>query len=327
MDEAAEEDVEWEHGEDHGFSDEEYEKAKSLALPAFVGKVDCVEYHDLCMKHGIRGYPSIRLFVRGKLYGEYWGDRTVVSLMQFLRMAEEQSSGENKMSEMEEWTSRAMNVSDAEREWAHKVERKRHHKNLAWDASEHPGCEISGLLLLDRTPGNFYIQAQSPNHDLNPSTTNVSHMVHSLSFSNHHESKDSRMKAVFKSFGVLFSPHFSNLLRPINGNVYVTGELHQAHHHYLKLVSTNLESYQVVASSQLAYYTESAVPEAKFQLDLSPIQVTYRYKYRTWYEYVTSLLAILGGTFTVVGMLDSAIRILTTRPLSQKGRQPKYQSR
>mmetsp|Transcript_10385 Transcript_10385/g.15857 ORF Transcript_10385/g.15857 Transcript_10385/m.15857 type:complete len:326 (+) Transcript_10385:761-1738(+) len=325
MDEVAETNVEEEHGENHGFSEEEYENVKSLALPAFVGKVDCAEYRDLCMRHGVQGYPSIRLFVRGKLYGEYWGDRTILGLMQFLKMAEEKSSEEKKMSEIEEWTSRAMNVTDAERKWAHDIERRRHHKNLAWDASKHPGCQISGMLLLDRTPGNFYIQARSPNHDLNPSTTNVSHMVHRLSFCNHQ--KDQNLKAFFGNFFILFNPEFKNLLGPMDGNVYVTDELHQAHHHYLKLVSTNLDSYQVVSSSQLSYYTESAVPEAKFQLDLSPIQVTYSRKYRTWYEYVTSLMAILGGTFTVVGMLESAIKILSTRPANQKSRPSKYQPR
>ena len=72
-------------------------------------------------------------------------------------------------------------------------------------------------------------------------------------------------------------------------NAYVTTNLHEAHHHYLKLVSTNLNSYQVLQLSQIAIYWEDQVPEAKFGIDLSPIRVTYRWSHRLWYNYITSL--------------------------------------
>jgi hypothetical protein len=95
----------------------------------------------------------------------------------------------------------------------------------------------------------------------------------------------------------------------MDGNVYVTQNLHEAYHHYLKLVSTNLYAYQILQSSQLALYKEDQVPEAKFIIDLSPIQVSYSRWTRRWYDYITSLMAILGGTFTVVGMLESGLRV------------------
>mmetsp|Transcript_27699 Transcript_27699/g.66750 ORF Transcript_27699/g.66750 Transcript_27699/m.66750 type:complete len:150 (+) Transcript_27699:1546-1995(+) len=115
---------------------------------------------------------------------------------------------------------------------------------------------------------------------------------------------------------------------PMDGNVYTTHELHEAYHHYLKVVTTKvdgltmgkrqLKAYQIIPSSQLAYYRSDMVPEAKFAYDLSPIAVSYRRSSRHWYDYATQLLAIIGGVFTVVGMIESTIEATVRR--SKRGR-------
>ena len=114
----------------------------------------------------------------------------------------------------------------------------------------------------------------------------------------------------------------SSLSHPMNGNAYVTHEFHQAHHHYIKLVSTNLYSYQVLQNSQMVHYKDDQVPEAKFILDLSPIAVTYHASKRHWYDFVTSIMAIVGGTFTVVGIVDALLRtaVTTTKKVVQRRR-------
>jgi len=136
--------------------------------------------------------------------------------------------------------------------------------------------------------------------------TNVSHIVHELSFGD----LTLTSKLARSQCNVLPS-NFKHTTMPMNENVYITDELHEAHHHYLKLISTNLMSYQVLQSSQIAFYNTDQVPEAKFIVDLSPIAVTYSLKSRPLYDYITSLMAIIGGTFTVVGMLESGIRSVT----------------
>ena len=55
------------------------------------------------------------------------------------------------------------------------------------------------------------------------------------------------------------------------------------------------------------------IAEAKFTYDLSPIAVSYEKKYRAWYDYFTSVMAIVGGTFTVVGMLESGIHSVSSK--------------
>lgn len=183
---------------------------------------------------------------------------------------------------------------------------------LEWKDSEHPGCQLSGHLMLDRVPGNFHILARSKHHDLAPHLTNVSHQVNSLSIGSPYTArKIAEMKELPEEVAAKMTP--------MNGNVYTTNNLHESYHHYLKVVSTAVPSwgdakaYQIIPSSQLAYYRNDMVPEAKFVYDLSPISVTYRKSSRRWYEYITSLFAIIGGVFTIVGLLESTIHATVTK--------------
>ena len=183
---------------------------------------------------------------------------------------------------------------------------------LDWKDSEHPGCQLSGHLMLDRVPGNFHILARSKHHDLAPHLTNVSHQVNTLSIGSPYTArKISEMKELPEEVAAKMSP--------MNGNVYTTNNLHESYHHYLKVVSTGVpawgdsKAYQIIPSSQLAYYRNDMVPEAKFVYDLSPISVTYRKSSRRWYEYITSLFAIIGGVFTIVGLVESTIHATVTK--------------
>ena len=180
-----------------------------------------------------------------------------------------------------------------------------------WRDDEHPGCQLSGHLLLDRAPGNFHILARSSQHDLAPHMTNVSHMVHSLTIG------DPMANHKIQKGEANVPAEVAAKMNPMDGNVYTTMNLHESYHHYLKIISTaadglkvgkrHLRTYQILPNSQLAYYRTDMVPEAKFVYDLSPIAVTYRAESRHWYDYMTSIMAIVGGVFTVVGMIESSI--------------------
>jgi len=49
---------------------------------------------------------------------------------------------------------------------------------------------------------------------------------------------------------------------------------------------------------QVMHYQDDEVPEAKFSYDISPLATVISSKKRAWYEFLTSLMAIIGGTFT-----------------------------
>jgi hypothetical protein len=217
---------------------------------------------------------------------------------------------------------------DEQKIWAEKV-RKIQNRQLmdAWDEKNHPGCQLSGYLYVDRVPGNFHIHAQSNKHDIAPQMTNVSHIVHHLSFGHPHVNSD------IKSGKISVPDGFSKSLTPIDGNAYVNHNEHEAFHHYLKVVTTNLEDpfstmkdhlgrktegpvmvYSLLSSSHLSFYRNDVVPEARFVYDPSPISVYHRYmKHKKWYDYLTSMMAIIGGTFTVLGMVENSLNSIHKR--------------
>mmetsp|Transcript_25192 Transcript_25192/g.35500 ORF Transcript_25192/g.35500 Transcript_25192/m.35500 type:complete len:543 (-) Transcript_25192:181-1809(-) len=331
------------HSED--YSDEEYEAAIKLAKPVFIGKVDCVDHLDLCREQQIRAYPTLRMFVDGKFVQDYQGHRTVLQLTKFVQDIETkytENDNEKKLDNIHEHAHDRMgtvdtsglpdDASEEEKDWARNIERQkkqRHGRNSRqkgndviddWKDEDHPGCQLFGYLMLDRVPGNFHIQARSSSHDIAPHMTNVSHIIHSLSFGEPIVQRELQRNELGN-----VPRHVVSKIAPMNENVYVSHRLHEGFTHYLKVVTTNLSdnmgfgyqgrikrAYQILQNSQLAYYRNDIVPEAKFMYDLSPISVSYRESGRYWYDYLTSLMAIIGGTFTVVGMLEGSIRAVSS---------------
>ena len=196
-------------------------------------------------------------------------------------------------------------------EWLAAMERSKTHHKIMWDAGKHPGCMLAGTLYMNRVPGRFFIQAQgaASGHNLDPRMTNLSHAIHHLSFQN--------MVGTVKRQYEVVPENFDEIIHPFDGNVYINYELHEAYSHYIKLISITSREYQVIQNSQISYYQEDRVPEAKFIVDISPIAVRYRIVYRPWYDYLTSVLAIVGGVFTVVGMLEATLRA-TSKQVSRR---------
>lgn len=348
------EDLVHEHGEGRDYSEEDIEHARRVHLPVMVAKIDCVVEKTLCMQEGIMGYPTLRLFVDGKRWkgGDYRSHRTVVQMTDWLQQVEDAhkeehdkktpktvglahdskcmfvsvgfdsnvsdfypAAKERVMADDDEDDDQA--ESDEEKGWLNKVKRQRQRLHHSWVDTDHPGCNIAGHLLLDRVPGNFHIQARSPHHDLVPHMTNVSHVVHHLSIG------EPVAERLIEQGKVGLPSDVKEKLKPMNGNVYVTRNLHEAYHHYLKVITTNIDglrfgkrtlrAYQVLQNSQLSLYRHDVIPEAKFIYDLSPIAVSYRTTSRHWYDYLTSVLAIIGGTFTMVGLLESSVYATVNR--------------
>jgi len=305
--------------EEHGTD----EKDMKIKFPVLIAKVDCVENPDFCNKQEIRAYPTLRLFVDGKRYGaDYHDDRTIEALTNYLATIENQVVKEDGVSDAAERYARMRLDKPTDHNW-----RKDRTVKRNWVDSEHPGCQIAGYLFLNRAPGNFHIMARSKSHDLEARWTNVSHEIHQLNFGEPWMTKSILNDASYVPFGL------NDKLAPLNGNVYVTNELHQAFHHHLKVIhhsfsyknpkgasatayyhaSDLARIYQVLPQSQLSEYHYDSVPEAKFIYDLSPVAINHKQKSRKWYDYLTSIMAIVGGTFTVVGMLESSIYTITNK--------------
>ena len=328
------------------WTDEHLKHAESgLKLPVLIAKLDCVEHAAFCFEHQmIMAYPTLRLFVQGEVFGgDYYGHRTVLDFTDYLATVEEHYIEEN-----------GGILADA-----HEISKALHKERVLksnlgyldesgnsfdyygyeittdteparpsgfysdkimdeWIEKDHPGCEVSGYLLLDRAPGNFHIFARSEEHDLVPQMTNLSHHINELSFEDFYEGTVMTRKRSADGLPL----NLKQKVNALDGATFTTFNLHEAYHHYIKLVSTNFQTssnkkngraYQMVVKSQIAYYQSQVIPIAKFQYDYSPVSVTHRVKSRKWYDYMTSLLAIVGGMFTVIGMLEGSLNAMTKK--------------
>jgi len=67
----------------------EYEKAatalKSNDPPVPLAKVDCPANNDLCSKHGVSGYPTLKIFKNGEVSSDYNGPRDADGIAKYMR--------------------------------------------------------------------------------------------------------------------------------------------------------------------------------------------------------------------------------------------------
>ena len=139
-------------------------------MPVGVGKVDCVAQATLCREQQLLAFPTLRWYHEGvAVQPDYKQDRTVDSLMNFAR--------------------RKLEMDEKFKEWEQKNdpdEEEREQKRLLFQQNrpEHPGCQVSGHLMVNRVPGNFHIEAKSKNHNLNGKDTIITPSYFYLKTSN-----------------------------------------------------------------------------------------------------------------------------------------------
>ena len=84
--------------------------------------------------------------------------------------------------------------------------------------------------------------------------------------------------------------------------------------HYLKVVHTTYEvstartidTFQYTVNNN--HYTDGdGLPSAVFFYDISPMQVVVREERKSLSSFLTQLCAIIGGVFTVTGLIDGVI--------------------
>lgn len=277
------------------------QEVRKANMPVGIGKIDCVEQSNLCRKQRVMAFPTLRWYHDGQpVSPDYKMDRTVDALVGFARRKLEMDE------KFKEWDKRA--AADNEDPKNREAKRKLYQQNRP----EHPGCQVSGFLMVNRVPGNFHIEAKSKNHNLNAAMTNLSHVVNHLSFGEPIQAFNRKTKRILKQV-----PEEHQQFNPMDATRYPTTAFHQAFHHYIKVVSTHLNmgaseansmvTYQFLEQSQIVYYDEQNVPEARFSYDLSPMSVVVQKEGRKWYDYLTSLCAIIGGTFTTLGLIDATL--------------------
>jgi len=169
------------------------------------------------------------------------------------------------------------------------------------------GCQIYGYLEVNRVGGSFHIapgKSYSINHvhvhDVQPFSTsdfNVTHTVRHLSFGRNVPGKTDPMDGaqgiaekgseMFQYYVKIVPTTFSRL----DGSTFVTNQFSVTRHS--KVIS--------------AFMGESGMPGVFFSYELAPVMVKYSEKKKSFGHFASSLCAIIGGVFTVSGILDKLV--------------------
>ncbi|KAI3466221.1 hypothetical protein Pfo_022884 [Paulownia fortunei] len=264
-----------------------------------MGKVDCTEEIELCRRKHIQGYPSIRIFRKGSDvrqdhghhdHESYYGDRDTDTLVKTM---------EDLVAPISLQSQRASDSLPAET----KDDTKR-------PAPLAGGCRIEGFVRVKKVPGNLIISARSASHSFDASQMNMSHVISHFSFGKKISTRVmSDMKRVLPYLGGSHDrlTGLSYISNPSDSNANVTIE------HYLQVVKTEVmtRSYKLVEEHEYTAHSSLVhslhIPVAKFHFELSPMQVLITENSKSFSHFITNVCAIIGGVFTVAGIMDSIL--------------------
>ncbi|XP_025160500.1 endoplasmic reticulum-Golgi intermediate compartment protein 3 isoform X2 [Harpegnathos saltator] len=169
------------------------------------------------------------------------------------------------------------------------------------------GCQIYGYMEVNRVGGSFHIapgDSYSVNHvhvhDVQPYNSNHFNMTH---------------KIRHLSFGL----NIPGKTNPMDDTTTVATEGAMMFYYYIKIVPTTYvradgstlltNQFSVTRHSKRMplYMSDSGMPGIFFSYELSPLMVKYTEKAKSFGHFATNTCAIIGGVFTVAGLIDSLL--------------------
>ncbi|XP_054723272.1 endoplasmic reticulum-Golgi intermediate compartment protein 1-like [Uloborus diversus] len=163
---------------------------------------------------------------------------------------------------------------------------------------EEQGCRFDGRFYINKVPGNFHVSTHSASAQ--PDNIDMAHIIHEVSFGTQ------VADTVKGSFNPLKDTDRSNS-RDIDSHDYVMKIVPTI---YENLDGLKVQSYQYTSAyknSVTFSHTGRVMPAIWFRYDLTPITVKYIETRQPLYSFLTTVCAIVGGTFTVAGIIDSLI--------------------
>ncbi|KAL6515300.1 hypothetical protein OROHE_018932 [Orobanche hederae] len=171
---------------------------------------------------------------------------------------------------------------------------------------EGEGCNIHGSLEVNKVAGNFHFAPGKSFHQQNvhlfdllalqAESYNISHKINKLSFGD----------------------PIPGIVNPLDGVQWVQGTPNGVYQYFIKVVPTvytNIRGYTIQSNqfSVTEHYKSSeedhfrSLPGVFFFYDLSPIKVTFTEEHTSFLHFLTHICAIVGGIFTVAGIVDSFV--------------------
>jgi len=178
--------------------------------------------------------------------------------------------------------------------------------------NDQEGCLFEARFAINKVPGNFHVATHSA--DQQPDSYDFAHEIHELSFGAKIKKISSKMegKGSFNSLGGRDKSDSNGL---------------ESYEYVMKIVPTTYEdlSGNALVAYQYTYAFRSyisfghggrVIPAIWFKYDLNPITVKYHETRPPMYHFLTTVCAIVGGTFTVAGIINSLI--FTSMEIFQK---------
>jgi hypothetical protein len=162
------------------------------------------------------------------------------------------------------------------------------------------GCQFIAKFKVNKVPGNFHISTHSSRDQ--PTDAEMAHVIQAVTFGD----------------TFVHNMKLPGSFNPLSGRTQNGTNPQSSFEYFLKVVPTIVEEYSgapLLHAHQYTYahrehvqYGHGAVqPVIWFRYDLSPITVKYTKKYKPLYSFLTTVCAIVGGTFTVAGIIDSML--------------------
>lgn len=174
-------------------------------------------------------------------------------------------------------------------------------------AQQKEGCQVYGFLEVNKVQGNFHFapgksfqQHHVHVHDLQAfggQKFNLSHAIRHLSF----------------------GQDYPGIINPLDQTSQISEDEQTMFQYYVKVVPTTYvdvkgktlytNQYSVNKHSKTVGngMGDSGLPGVFFIYELSPMMVKYTEKQRSFMHFLTGVCAIIGGIFTVAGLIDSMI--------------------
>ncbi|KAG6505135.1 endoplasmic reticulum-Golgi intermediate compartment protein 3-like [Zingiber officinale] len=159
------------------------------------------------------------------------------------------------------------------------------------------GCNIHGLLDVSKVAGNFHFSVGKSIHQsgIHTHDYNITHKINKLSF----------------------GKKFPGVVNPLDGVQWNQGGSSGMYQYFIKVVPTIYQDMRghKIQSNQFSvtdhFRDGNAQPDhlhgVYFFYDFSPIKVIFTEENRSFLHYVTQLCAIIGGVFTVSGIIDAFV--------------------
>lgn len=243
-----------------------------------MAKADCTAGgQELCQLQHIHAFPSVKVYRRHNPHSHesYIGDRTHEALESFV---------ENNVHDMDHAEAASEGTTEL-------------------GSGEGEGCMVRGIVLVNRVPGNIHLSAHSKHHSFQPHKLNMSHHVNSMSFGKALSAPQLRLlpKEVEQGYnGLASTDHLA-----IGHNTSLEHFLKVVHTSYEVSSSRTIDTFQYTVSNN-HYKDGSSLPSAIFSYDISPMQVLVKEEGKTFAQFLTQICAIIGGVFTVTGLIDAA---------------------